>query len=453
MAKKVVKIFWSALGGLSICTKGRFKMKKLFLSVIIALIAISIGLYAQEKEAAQGEPKVDLQVVYEKTFDEPIVDVIFDTVTVSIEEAKKMGWREEAFTAENKTKEKVLISYPKVVFVSQGRELDWYVPRRRSSYHTKELKFYDSNGKIINRSVFKKHGEEYIYLSPKQKYILVSRVPTEWDPGYSGGTLYDLDGKKIWEIAGPTPIAVSDEGYAVAAHLDWQVPPEPGGDFYIYDAKGKLLTTIENPDKKKTAPLFAEYSEDSEYAILSFNATTYPPTIFVLITKEGRILWKKEFPEYWFPDALDEIDIMPNIGIVGLMVKGVSQAFSLDWKGNLRWDVTPNIFSNSWCIFSRDGGRVYIATAKGYLLCLNESNGEIIWMRKKGNGFTEMYEQNQCIVVKEWRSKCCIFDSETGKLQAEIEYPKQIFLAPHNEIIFIIDATNSKVHGLKIEEE
>jgi len=264
-------------------------MKKLFLlTTIIALMAMSLGLYAQD--TAQVEPKVDLKVVYEKTFDEPIVDAIFDTVTVSIEEAKQMGWKEEAFTPEDKAKRKVLVSYPKVVFVSQGRELDWYVPRRRSSYHTKELKFYDTDGKIINRLFLKKYGEEYIYLSPQQKYILVARIPTEWAPEYSGGTLYDLNGRKIWETEGSTPIAVSDEGYAIAAYLDWDVPPKPGGDFYVYDSKGKLLTTIENPLKRKTAPLFAEYSKDGGYATLSFNATTYPPTVFVLITKDGKIL-------------------------------------------------------------------------------------------------------------------------------------------------------------------
>lgn len=428
-------------------------MKRILLSAIIAFWAINFGLYGQEKDSFQTEPKVNLKVVYEKIFDEPIVDVIFDTATVSIEEARKIGWRDEAFTAESNTNGKALISYPKVVFVSQGRELDWYVPERRSSYYTKEIRFYDRNGKITTRLSLKKFGEEYIHLSPQNKYVFVSRLPTEWDPGYSGGVLYDLDGKKIWEIEGPTPIAISDEGYAVAAHLDWDVPPAPGGDFYVYDSKGKLITTIENPWKKKTAPLFAKFSKDGEYALLSFYVETYYPTIFVLITKEGRIVWRREFPEYYFHGALEETDILPNKGIVTLIGKGTAKAFSLDWKGNFRWSIPSDIFSNSWCMFSRNSSRVYIATAKGYLLCLNESNGETIWMQKKDNGFTEMYEQNQCIVVKEWRTKCCIFDSETGKLKAEIEYPNQIFLVTHNETIFVIDPTNNRIEGIKIIKE
>jgi hypothetical protein len=46
-------------------------MKKLFLSSIIAFLAISLGLYAQD--TAQAEPKVKLQLVYKKDFNEMTV--------------------------------------------------------------------------------------------------------------------------------------------------------------------------------------------------------------------------------------------------------------------------------------------------------------------------------------------------------------------------------------------
>ena len=405
---------------------------------------------------------LNLKVVYEKTFDEPILDVIFDTVTVSIEEAKSMGWKEEAFTEEGKGK--VLVSYPKVVLISRGRELDWYVPERRSSYYTKEIRFYDRDGKIINRLPLKEFGEEYVYLSPQQKYILIANIPTEWAPGYSGGILYDLNGNKIWEIEGPTPIAVSDEGYAVAAYLDWDVPPKPGGDFYVYDSKGKLLTKIENPLKEKTAPLFAKYSKDGEYGILCFKATTYPPTVFVLITKEGKILWEKELLEYRFPGRSEEIDILPEKGI------GVV-AFFIDWQGNIKkWKQSLNINTagNRSCIFSQDGEKFYLSTTFGYLWCYNVNNSNMVWMYKEdwaplpGNlrpvpnapKFTEIYENSKYLVVKGNPSTIFIFDSATGKLRKEIEYSgTQIFLASDNGKIFVIDTKNKKILGHKIEEE
>jgi hypothetical protein len=430
-------------------------MRRLFLSSIIAFLAISLGLYAQ-KDTAQAEPKVNLKVVYEKTFDEPILDVIFDTVTVTIEEAKSMGWKEEAFTEEGKGK--VLASYPKVVLISRGRELDWYVPERRSSYYTKEIRFYDRDGKIINRLPLKEFGEEYVYLSPQQKYILIAKIPTEWAPGYSGGILYDLNGNKIWEIEGPTPIAVSDEGYAVAAYLDWDVPPKPGGDFYVYDSKGKLLTTIENPLKEKTAPLFAKYSKDGGYAILGFIKPTYPPTALVLITKEGKIIWKKELPEYRFSarqGCNEEIDILPYKGV------GLSGGFFIDWQGNLKWKRWFNAGANRGCIFSQDKQKFYIYGAKGHLYSLNLDTGSIIGEYKqvwnpadKIFWFVEMYELNQYIVVKGHPNKIFIFDGGAEKLKAEIEYPgKRIFLSLHNGRIFVIDVEDKKILGLKIEEE
>ena len=46
--------------------------------------------------------------MYEKTFEDTIVDVIFDTVT--LEEAKAMGWKEEAFSEEEKAKGKDSLS-------------------------------------------------------------------------------------------------------------------------------------------------------------------------------------------------------------------------------------------------------------------------------------------------------------------------------------------------------
>lgn len=61
-------------------------MKNVFIFTIIALMAISSGLYAQEKEVVQEEPlpvqqqtgEIRLELVWEKEFEEGIVDVAFD---------------------------------------------------------------------------------------------------------------------------------------------------------------------------------------------------------------------------------------------------------------------------------------------------------------------------------------------------------------------------------------
>ena len=429
--------------------------RKLFLVSIIAFLAI--GPYAQEKDSVQTESKVNLKVVYEKTFDEPIVDVIFDTATVSIEEAKKMGWKEEAFTAEDKIQEKVLISYPKVVLISRGRELTWLPDERRNCYDTKELRFYDKNGMIINKIVLKEDGE-HIHFSPNNKYILVSRVPTDWNPQSPGGTLYDLDGKKIWGIEGSTPIAVSDEGYAVAVYRDWDIPPSRKGDFYVYDSKGKLLKTIENPLKGKTTPEYTQFSKNGEYAIICFSGGICAPSVFLLITKEGETLWKKEFPKHYYSRWVGEIDILVDKGIAGCVENGGVWAFYFDWRGNLRWFTQLNTLGYACCKFAYDAEKVYVSSSTGYLWCFNKDNGSIIWMEKitdKGRAFTELYEKNQWIILKDDEyARCFFFDSKTGKLKGKIEYPgKKIFLFQHNGIIFVINATDNRIQALKIEGE
>ncbi|MEO0162835.1 MAG: hypothetical protein ABIL74_11265 [candidate division WOR-3 bacterium] len=441
-------------------------MNRFNLILIIAFLAMN-GLYGQGKDTTKTESKVELKVVYEKTFDEPIVDVIFDTATVSIDEAKNMGWKDEAFKQEDKAKGKVLVSYPKVVLTSQGRELSWLPDGRRNSYYAKDLRFYDHNGKMINSLVLKKYGEEHIYFSPQRKYILVSRRPTEWNPSYTGGTLYYLDGKKIWEIEGPTLIAVSDEGYAIGAYLDWQVPPEPGGDFYVYDSKGKLITTIENPAKDKVSPLYAEFSKDGEYVLLTFVKEAATPTIFLLTTKAGNILWEKEMLEAHYTRVVGEIDILSNKGILGCIYKGRLYAFFLNWTSNLRWTAPLTGSGYGSCVLSQDGERAYISSSRGYLWCLNTITGDIIWMHKEPWSppidskrrtpntpeFIEIYVESKNIIVN-GTYKIFLFDSEIGTLKTVIEYPdKKIFLSLHNGIIFVIDATNNKVEGLKIKEE
>ncbi|HEC78923.1 MAG TPA: hypothetical protein ENI34_07255, partial [candidate division WOR-3 bacterium] len=50
-------------------------MKNVLISTIIALTAISSGLYAQEQGTVQGEIEINLELVWEKKFEEGIVDV------------------------------------------------------------------------------------------------------------------------------------------------------------------------------------------------------------------------------------------------------------------------------------------------------------------------------------------------------------------------------------------
>ena len=462
------------------------KMRKrktvLLVGLVLLVSLVFVGRsYAQgnqgDKEEKKETSKIELIPVYEKTFDDTIVDVIFDTATVSIEEAKKMGWKDIAFREEEKRDGRVRIEYPKMVFLSRGRELGWYSPEIRSSYYLKEIRFYNKKGKLLSTLGIGSKGDEWVHISANNKYVLISRIPAEYNPEYSGGILYNNEGKRICEINGPTPIAVSDEGYMVAAYLDWQVPPEPGGSFYIYNPSGKLIKTIKNPDKEKTAPLFAKYSKDGEYAVLVFKATTFPPTVICLIKKTGEIMWKKEFPEFRFSAREEEIDFLSDEGIIGVfdLVRILPSRESwktfilnVDLQGKLAWKIPLPIRGNMIVKIVGNTKKVLVTSTNGYLWCINMIHGQMLWNHiekwapdKRRNWQVPFYvelkivENNLYIIGKQgrnWQSSTVfIFNENNGSLLKKIDYPgEKITFVKIGEKMGIINMTKCKISIFKM---
>jgi hypothetical protein len=89
-----------------------------------------------ESTGATETPEIQLTTIKEKVFDEPIVDVILDTATVSIAEAKTMGW--ENISSMSQTGDKVKIDYPRIGIK----------PKDRSGYT--ELMFFNKEKSVIN---------------------------------------------------------------------------------------------------------------------------------------------------------------------------------------------------------------------------------------------------------------------------------------------------------------
>jgi hypothetical protein len=432
------------------------------ISLIFLICLIPFAKAEEKKESS----KIELVPVYEKTFDDTIVDVIFDTATVTIEEAKKIGWKDAAFTEEERSKGKTKILYPRVLFLDDKRE----------------IRFYDKKG-LIQNSLKVNRWEEYeeVFISAKHKYFLISGIPTEYNPVSSGGNLYDKKGTKICKIDGPTPIAVSDEGYTIAAYLDWQVPPEPGGSFFVQSPTGELLKTIENPDKEKTAPLFAQYSEDGEYAILVFKATTFPPTIVYLITKTGEILWKIVLQEYRFSARLEEMMVFSKKGVVMVLDKYDIKTEKrkkpyicfIDWQGNLEWQYTLDrrgiIILNS----TKEEEEIFAVSEIGYIWCVELESGILVWKQKfdwapgpgeswnwdlpRVTGF-EISNRTLNIIAKQGTDKqisiLYILDSEDGELLKEVDYPEDKIsfgrINRVNGMLSIVNTTESRVSIVKV---
>ena len=400
--------------------------------VLVCLVVVGM-LYADEA-------KIELVPVYEKTFDEPIVDVIFDTATVSIEEAKKMGWKEEAFSEEERQKGTARVCYPRVIFVSEA-----YYPD--GAYRT-EARIYDKEGNLLKR-IKTRHHKENLIFSTNGRYILKARLFQEFEPSWKGGALYRNDGTKLWEKGedGGFPRAVSNLGYVAALTYLWS--SVEFGDYTIFDLNGQKLNVIENPyEGVIEGRAMVKFSQDGEHLLVGF-ADRYANSQFILTTKTGEVVWQEEYP-YTFYDY----EVIKRYGIAALFEKylwGPDALIDLktyisfiDWQGNLRWISPLEIRGDKLIKISKDQKRVYAMSSEGSLMCLKLDDGKILWHYKEPwapkSGerlkwevplFCEFKIMGDFLYIigkqgRNWHSSALfVFDGKSGQLLKKIEYPQE----------------------------
>ena len=445
---------------------GGNRMKKISLILFLCIIAFSI-LGAEDKSVIKLIP------VYEKTFQDTIVDVVFDTATVSISEAKAMGWKTSLLSEKERKKGEVKVSYPKTVFISDEFYGDG------SAYRT-EARIYNENGEIV-KMIRTRHHRENFTFSANGEYILLARLPIESEPGWMGGSLYKTDGTQIWEkYDGGFPRTVSSDGYVAAlSYPSWEGCPP--GDYIIYDSTGQEVAIIKNPYKGLViGSAIAKFSKDGEYLLVGFT-DTHTKSTFILTTKKGEILWSKEYTYDSF-HSISEIDIFNKLGIAGIFdeyERSLSNeevrkyyAFFIDWEGNLKWTVPLEIRGNMIVKISEDKEKVYIVSSIGYLWCIKVNNGEILWTHReswapdplaKGKGWPWEVPRFRKLKIKgdhlyiigkqgrNWHSSTLfVFDGENGKLLKKVEYPlEKITFAKCKEGIGLINITKRKMYIFK----
>jgi outer membrane protein assembly factor BamB len=450
-------------------------MKKVLRAIIFLLLQQNLQLYAGESDrtVTQSFPiqlkPIDLQAAYLKAFDEQIVDVIFDTATVSIEEAVQMGWKEDALTA--REDDRVPIHLPILAIISKrdvyGLGAYYVSEKKRSGIEITQVIFYDSDVNIHSKLELR-GAKEKIFLSPNSKYLLLSTRPADYDYS-SGGVLYYINGKKIWEtnMHAPSPIAISDEGYTISAYLSSE-GPSPGGDFCVYDPEGQLITTITNPDKTKFAPIFAEFADDGNYAVLCFQVEG-PPTTFMFINKEGEVLWEKRFPDYRFSGFEEEIAVT-SAGVIGITI--YPRVFHIDQNGNVKWTLPLEARGFMTVRIGENGEKVYIISSKGFVWCIDIDAGKILWKHREPWSpeptnkisppdvphFGELrVSENRLFVIGKkgipWHSSTLfIFDAATGKVLATAEFPQEkITFAQIDKDVALVNITNRTVMILRQE--
>jgi len=425
-----------------------------------------------------SEKNIELEVIYEKTFDEPVVDVIFDTATVTIEEAKMMGWKN---LEGKKDDERIKIEYPKVIFIPEK------ISYRKDDTQIKEIRFYNKKGELIKKLQVETDWSkrEKVVISPNGKYIGISKQPTEDNPENTGGVLYKADGTLIWEKkTKDSPIAVSDEGYVLSGELDWK-PEGTDGSFFIYNPEGEKIKTIENPYRKENIGKgFGKFSNDGKYVILMF--TNYKNSIIQLITKSGDILWENEIK--YKCNIPNEFDLQENVGLIATttqVMDGYKEyIFFIEWNGGLKWVIPLENLGRAIIIkiFSESKKACIVSTSCD-IYCINLLTGETLWKYKESWAplkrdknwlkffdnkprYAEgtimgryiyiigKYKDVHSFPPKDWyASTLFVFDFENNKLIQKIEYPdKRITLISRQNEVFISDIDSNKIFKVKIKE-
>jgi outer membrane protein assembly factor BamB len=435
------------------------------LKVIYAVILSSFFFFSfVNSEENNNESNIEFIPVYEKIFQDSIIDVIFDTATVSIEEAYQLGWSERAFGAEKK--KEVLISYPKVLFISK-RVYPLY-----KYDNIKEIIFLDRDGKQKNKVTINQNKVERVHLSPRKKRILIERKPDEYDLSIQGGILLDSDGKLIWQKdEGPYPIAVNDEGYAVASYFDDMYVPY---DCIVYDPQGKEIQRISNPlGEYQEQWLSANFSVKGNYVVIRYTDTRTKSILYAL-TKKGDILWQEEF-DY----LLHICRVYEELGIFGSSYDGGSSnvsIFNLDWLGEEIWNAPIEVGGALRMKVLEGRNNIFSISHTGYLWCIDNNTGKILWRHREDwsplnnmerwpdsvpnfqefeINFDNVFVIGKCIDKnRRWYSSTLfVFSSRDGKALQKKEYPNtRISLFLHNNRIFLLDIDKGKISSFVLEE-
>jgi hypothetical protein len=379
---------------------------------------------AVEPTSVADTPQIRLTTVYEKTFDEEIVDVIFDTATVSIGEATARGWKNISSIGD-----KVKIDYPRIGIK----------PKDRSGYTA--LVFFNKEGSVVNRVEVDK--EEHINISPSGEYVLVGKVAYEGMP-IEGGVIYNSSGQKIIEIPKHTLLVVSNEGDIIAHEVDSYLGmdiPAKSGSFYIYDNKGNVINEIKSPVEEGGAPAYAKFTEDGHYAALMFEGFGVPPCYLYLIKKNGEVLWKADFTEYRFAGG-EGLDVTANVGVA---VKLSNKVVFVDWEGNVKWENKLDMGGDMIVKIDKVTRKVFVVSGMDYIWCYDIDSGARIWRymspwANEPNDFRweeEMPHFKEVVIndsflyvlghwTRSWtKTILFVLDANTGKLLRQEEYPDE----------------------------
>jgi len=437
-------------------TKKGGYMKRIHLYMITALVVISIRFYAhaqtnqEESSFVQGQ-KLDWQILFEKNYDDPITDVILKEIDATLDEAKKIGWKEEIFLENSQKQDKTKIYYPKVIVTSPGEDLA-YPFNPEGEMRAKEIRFYEKNGnllKIVNA------GHRLLKSENGRHLVVANMFGNGYDENghqvnyQGGGVVYNWNGSVIGKILSGRILQVSDSGYILVDYGDFE------RKWVVYDSEGNEMGSLIAYEYQEGASNGSRMSTNGNF-IVTVILIDKDKTIYILWDKTGNILWKKVFPFHVTGSMPLSHSIIENVGIIG---KTKSSIIMINWDGELFWSLKKPTGGSYRTKFSDDHKKVFLISSNGYVFCIDALSGAIMWQHKihwADMKITENYpndkyyydrfillENYDVIVARTFvgpSSGIVLIDMHSGDLLLEAtEYQKVTGLFSKNNFLFIIE--------------
>jgi len=389
-------------------------MKKISLILFLCIIAFPI-LRAEDKSVIKLIP------VYEKTFQDTIVDVIFDTATVSITKAKEMGWKDDAFNEEEKRIGNAIISYSCVLITKD------------------KISFFNKEGKekrIVKRIVegIKWEGKEGIHIGRGRIHVRKSKngeylalaIPREGSSlgeGEKGDlVIYRKDGQEMWRVENvylsDGIITPSPNGEYAIALPPGEYPEQP--PFY-YSKEGLIKLIPKEWNGKWVYPFYPgipSFSYAGEYFTIPINSDG-DSTFFLKFNQNKQLWWKT------IEGKIYSIKISNTGKYIVVSSESTTKCFNIN--GEILWKRKPcsSIFS-----FDKNDDLLVLAySRKGKIECLNSVTGEIMWafedksLMKKSTLIEINIKDSKIIVIgKLWQymppkgAECICILSANGKV-------------------------------------
>ena len=315
-------------------------MKKLLFIVIVALVAINIWLYAQEKDTVQAEPEIKLELVWEREFEEPVIDFTIGTT--------KDGE-----------------PYPDVVVL--GSQLG----SKALILDSKEKKLSDLKGL--------EEGFNFFGISESKNHIIHSW----WRHDKEGKEveecivyIYDLQGKLLWKTPNIAPTR-----YPLLS---------PNGEYLIGPSWAEVLLvkkdgTIKliNPRQNKRRALmriFFAVSGNSEFWAINFGEPYADESVQVVTYDPyGVELFRKAMEPMGLAYG---IAISKNGEMIGVVSPNKKNNFFnlFDKKGNILWTAKGlSSMAEQWIVFSPLDNYVLVTSLGGNLKYFDVSTGQLNW--------------------------------------------------------------------------